>query len=90
MPFKSGKSGNTQGAKVGANKKHKQIRELLMHLSPKAVEVIEECLDDPEQRTWAAKEVLDRVYGKAPQSIELGEESQTAIRAIMQIVAKSK
>ena len=67
--FKPGDVGNPEGGKR-ANK-HYQLKELLMKSVPDAVRVIEESLHEKNNKTWAAKEVLDRVYGKAPQAVSL-------------------
>ncbi len=53
-----------------AKKRQKQVKELLMHLVPRAAKVLESMLEDKEQRGFAAKEILDRVYGKARQEVE--------------------
>lgn len=67
MPFEPG---NKQGSN-GAKKQQKQIKELLMHLSPKAVRKLEEMLDDPDHVQFATKEILDRVWGKPAQAVEV-------------------
>lgn len=42
-------------------------------LTPQAIEVLEKCLssEDPKIQLEAAKQILDRAYGKPPQSTEL-------------------
>lgn len=89
MPFEKGKVTNPLGQR-GKNprkvKKLKQLRDLLGGCVYKAAKVIEDCLDDPDVRLPAAKEVMDRVYGKAPQSLEVAGKGGGAI--IVQIVDK--
>jgi hypothetical protein len=52
-------------------RKTRQLSELLMPLVPKAIKALSNALKDPDKDVSAAKEVLDRVYGKAPQAVDL-------------------
>lgn len=52
-------------------RKTRQLSELLMPLVPKAIKALSNALSDPDKDVSAAKEVLDRVYGKAPQAVDL-------------------
>lgn len=90
MTFKQGISGNPAGMSSAAKKNSLLLKELLIKHVPDAVAVIVECLKEKENKTWAAKEILDRVYGKAAQSIDVGEEAGQALTAVLQIVSKEK
>lgn len=61
--------GGRPGPKPG--RKTKMLSELLMPLLPKAIQAIKDSLDDPDTRMMGAKEIFDRIYGKAPQSVDL-------------------
>lgn len=71
MTFKPGQSGNPGGGGRGARKKEKQLREMLLHLIPKAVEELERMMAYPDHKQFCVKEIFDRCFGKAPQSLEL-------------------
>lgn len=90
MPFAKGQSGNPGGGRKGAAKKEKQIRELLMHLSPKAIKAIERILDTPghDSEQFAIKEVLDRVWGKAPQAVQVSDPDGNALQFVINLVKK--
>lgn len=83
MPFKPGNKANPTGPKPGERRKAKQLRELLIHLVPKSVQVLEELLNDPEYRHLVPKEVFDRVYGKAPQCLEVTGEDGGPVQLII-------
>lgn len=61
--------GGRPGPKPG--RKTKMLSELLMPLLPKAIQAIKDSLDDPDTRMMGAKEIFDRIYGKAPQAVDL-------------------
>lgn len=84
MPFEPG---NKLGAN-SAKKKQKQIKELLIHLSPKAIKALERMLDDPNHVQFATKEVLDRVWGKPSQSIDVDVDKDGPLAAILRVVQK--
>ena len=90
MAYKKGESGNLKGQSVVHTHKQKLVKELLLKYVPDAVAVIAECLHEDENKTWAAKEVLDRVYGKAAQTVDVGGEAGQALTAVLQIVARDK
>lgn len=79
MVFKPGQSGNPAGHPQG---RKKQLADLFRRDIPKAVEVIRAALDDPDNCTWAAKEILDRVYGKAMQSLSAEVTGQQVVNVI--------
>lgn len=72
MTFKKGQSGCIGGN--GGPNKRKQIQELLLPHVPDAIQAMISGLKDPDQRIQAAKDILDRVYGKALQQTELSGE----------------
>lgn len=69
--WQKGVSGNPTGGK----KVPESVREMLRDAVPDAVQVLVETLQDPEQprklRVQCAESVLDRVYGKAAQMVEM-------------------
>lgn len=74
MPFKKGQSGNPNGRSSEAQQRQRMARKLLEHLLPRAAKVFEEMLSEEENRGFAAKEIFDRVCGRAPQGVELSGE----------------
>lgn len=79
-PFKKGQSGNPGGRpKVVA-----EVRELAREHTEKALKTLVEIMSDQKAhnaaRVAAAKEILDRGYGRAPQSVTVkGEVEQRII-----------
>ena len=73
MVFKPGASGNPLGRTKEQAKKAKHIAELLLPLEPIARQIYQDLLqcDDLELRLKAADRVLDRIYGKASQAVDL-------------------
>ena len=68
MPFKAGESGNPKGRTKGApNKATASIRDIARLYTDQAVMALVGVLSDesPAARVAAAKELLDRAYGKA-------------------------
>ena len=88
MPFQPGQSGNPGGRpKILA-----EVRELARTHTAEAIETLALIMRDPNQnaraRVAAARELLDRGYGKPPQSLEVdaryqwpGEEIVVVTRA---------
>lgn len=78
--FVKGTSGNPNG-----RPKNDEVAALLYPLVPKAVKRIEEILDSPDatcrEILRAAELVLDRVYGKAFQAVQV-EAADTTVRII--------
>lgn len=78
--MKSGNSQNYGGKREGAGRKKGSLteaqlvaRDLARKLAPQAFQVIAELMyksDFDSTKLAAAKEILDRAYGKAPQSTE--------------------
>jgi len=70
--FKRGKSGNPGGRP----KVLKGVRDLARVHTARAIEVLFEIMDDEsankQARIAAAKELLDRGYGRPPQDIQVG------------------
>lgn len=88
MVFKRGEVSNPQGGNIAKNKLTKQLKDLLASDVPAALQVIRDCLQEPENKTWAATQVLDRVFGKAPQMIDASDEASTVARAVLQILSR--
>ena len=67
MKFKKGESGNPGGV----SKTAKEIRELARQNCPHAIRKLIKLLESKDERTViaAAKELMDRGLGKAPQAI---------------------
>lgn len=70
--FQKGKSGNPAGRK----KEPKEVQDALKDLCPAAVERIKNAISDPldKEGVKAAFGVLERVYGKPKQSVEVAGE----------------
>lgn len=82
MVFQPGNNANPGGKPKG---KEKQLRELLLPGLQEAVNVLLKALKKPDEQLKAAREILDRVYGKAPQSIEVsGKEMSPPIAIIIE------
>jgi len=90
VKFQPGQSGNPKGSTKSKKQKEKQIRELLLKFVPDAVTAIGEMLKDPDHMPFAVKEVLDRVYGKAAQTIDATEDAKTVARAVLQVLAREE
>ena len=71
MSFKKGEIPNPLGAGASVARKSRQLKELLIQDVDAALQVIRDCLSEPANKTWAAQQILDRVYGKAAQAVEL-------------------
>jgi|SRR5579859_886328 len=79
MPFKPGQSGNPQGAK--AHKKTRPFKEKYIQLLVSNPDLLEKfCRSQIDAAikgdTVAAKDIIDRVEGKAPQSIDVTDNRQ--------------
>jgi hypothetical protein len=85
MTWVKGQSGCPAGKAKGVKDKRKQLRDLLWHLVPKAAQVLEEMLSEKDNKAFAAKEVFDRVYGKAAQAVELTGKAGGPMQAVIQL-----
>jgi len=77
MVWKKGQSGNPAGG--GHTRKQRQIAELLAPYVPEAIEVILKELRG-SGRMAAAKEIIDRVYGKPAQALSVSGPNDTPLR----------
>lgn len=84
MPFKPGNNINPNGFPTPMRRKVKQLRDLLLDDVPAAVETLRRLMKSDKQAHFAAKEILDRVYGKAPQSIELTGDQSIIVNVVLQ------
>jgi hypothetical protein len=64
---------NPTGSDGGKKRLNKQLADKLAHTVPAAVKFIESSLksDIPIRQEWATEIILNRVYGKAPESLEI-------------------
>lgn len=71
MPFKKGQSGNPSGRKPISDAERRVEREA-QHLTPQALKALERNLDcgTPAAEVAAAKEILDRAWGKPKQTVD--------------------
>lgn len=71
--FKPGNNANPTGSDGGKRRLNQQLAEKLMHCVPKAAKFVESSLNSSkyERQEWATELVFNRVYGKAPESLEL-------------------
>ncbi len=86
MPFQPGQSGNPSGRP----KENAIIRGLAQAKGTEALNKIVSLLnnEDPKVALAAAKEILDRAYGKAAQSVDISDETGTITAAILQVMRK--
>jgi len=84
MVFAPGKSGNPSGRP----KEHSEIKRLALEASPQAFSVIVSLLHDQDKKVAmsAAKEILDRAFGKPGQSVELSGNKERPLQALLEIV----
>jgi len=71
MAFVKGQSGNPGGRPKAVMPDGRTLSEAAREHSPQALEVLVKALKDPVACFAAAKELLDRGFGRAPQSVEL-------------------
>ncbi len=83
MPFKKGQSGNPKGQAPNAANKRRIAADMLAELLPRAKEVYREMLYEDENKGFAAKEIFDRVCGKAPQALDIGGEDGGPITLVI-------
>lgn len=55
-----------------------------MHLVPDAVEQLESMLQEEDHREFAVKTILERVYGKPPQALELGAKEGVSFKIVIE------
>lgn len=87
MPFKKGNNANPKGRGTETEHKRRLACEWLERLIPKAADVFEEMLNEKANKAFAAKEIFDRCFGKAPQSMEV---KGTLEQIIVNVLGKHK
>lgn len=80
-----GKPGNPGGRPKG---KEKLLREILLPHVDKATSALIAALSDPKQSLAAAKEIYDRVYGKAPQAVEMSGDIEITVTLVKKLGAQ--
>lgn len=85
MPYKPGESGNPSGRTKKFVKKYNKFAGRCRTLSPRALKVLEEQLesDDEKLRFLAAKEILDRAWGRPMQAVMLADETTAVPQATL-------
>lgn len=71
MAFVKGQSGNPGGRAKAVMPDGRTLSEVAREHSPAALQVLIDALTKPETCFAAAKEILDRGFGRAAQSVEL-------------------
>ena len=71
MPFVKGQSGNPGGRAKAVMPDGRTLSEAAREHSPAALQVLVDALSRPETALVAAKEILDRGFGRPAQSVEL-------------------
>lgn len=92
MPFKKGVVTNPLGAGAGTGKLTRQLKEILARDVDEAVQVIRDSLVHEEMtyRQWACSQVLDRVFGKARQEMEVTGPDGIAFMPALNITIEKK
>lgn len=90
MVFKKGGVGNPKGRGSEKEKIQKHIKEMLIHLSPKVARKLELMLEDPDHMQFAVKTILERVYGKPTEDIEISGKDGGPIQAIIEVINARK
>lgn len=79
------KKGHKPYKSPGRPKEDKELKDLLSHLVPKSVEILEQMLDSPDvtprDKIKITEIIFDRVYGKAFQAVQV-EAADTTVRII--------
>jgi len=91
MLFEKGNNANPIGRGAAMSRKSTQLKEMLLHCVPKAVELLEIWLrdnSDKDTQKFAVKEILDRVYGKAPQALQLDTDIDNALSITVNVTSK--
>jgi hypothetical protein len=92
MPRQKG-TPKTGGRKKGSvNLASAEFKDVLRNEVPKALEVLKELLQsDSEQiQLAAAREIFDRVYGKAAQAIEVSGKDGADLKHVTEVVVRSR
>jgi len=67
----------------GRPKVQRELQAILEECGPKAAEKVKALIDSPDEKVAlaAARDVLDRILGRAPQAIEVGGEALNDVLA---------
>jgi len=90
MVFKAGEVNNPNGNSF-SKKLQIQLREKLMHLEPEAIAAIKRMLtkpNDSNELKFAVETVIERVYGKVPQNLELESSQENPFSIVVNVIKK--
>ena len=83
-PFKKGQSGNPLGRKPIPAELKKLLDEVSVEAYEKKVEIMRNPETPPQLVDKIASDIIDRVLGKAPQSIDLQSDNKHEIRVVLE------
>lgn len=90
MAFVKGQSGNPGGRPKAVMPDGRTLAEAAREHSPEALRVLVEALSDPNTALAAAKEILDRGFGRAAQAVEItGEDGGPVQVTRIELIAAS-
>jgi hypothetical protein len=89
MGFKPGNKANPLGRGTETEKQRKNAAMLLSPYAEKAAKRIAKSLDSElrEDHQWATNMVMSYVFGKPSQQLDLGENANQALTAVLQVIS---